>query len=126
MTENTHQRSILISGGVGGVFLPKRMLSEYSEGTLVCSSRSPLRSRDLGIRDTRHCLLRLHPGVIRGASSADWSRSRWKRTGCPRVLLTFAFDSPTFWHAGIDEIGADARKPKKIAKLTSRRGNRWR
>ena len=118
MTENIRQRSTLIYGWVEGVFLPERMLSEHSQGTLVCASHSHLA--------TSHCLLRLHPGVIRGASSAHWRRSRWKRTGCPRVLLTFAFDSPTFWHAGTDEIRADARKPKKIAKLTSQRGNRWR
>jgi len=79
MTENTHQRSILISGGVGGVFLPKRMLSEYSEGTVVCPGHSRLA--------TSHCLLPLHPGAIRGASRADGSRSHRKRTGCPRVLL---------------------------------------
>jgi len=71
-------------------------------------------------------------GAVQGRAGADvltapqMSPSSWKRTGCPRVLLTFAFDSPTFWHAGEDEIGADAHKRKKIAELTSRRGNRWR
>jgi hypothetical protein len=71
-------------------------------------------------------------GAVQGRGKTDplrvpqMSPSSWKRTGCPRVLLTFAFDSPTFWHAGPDKIPGDARKPKKIAKFTSRRGNRWR
>jgi hypothetical protein len=102
MTENTHQRPSLIYGGVGWVFLPKRMLSEHSA--------NPLR---IGIPRANNVSRRIFPV----ASRADWSRFRWKRTACPRVLLTFAFDSPTFWDAGPDEIGADARKPEKDCKV---------
>jgi hypothetical protein len=71
-------------------------------------------------------------GAVQGRAGADvltapqMSPSSWKRTGCPRVLLTFAFDSPTFWHAGEDKHWCGRSQAQEIAELTSRRGNRWR
>jgi hypothetical protein len=70
-----------------------------------------------------HSLLLDLRGAVQGWGGADLLRvpqvRRYlgERTGCPGVLLTFAFDSPTFWHAGTDEIDANARKPEKDCKV---------